>query len=179
MITGTILDLKYSQTAKTKFVYLTIAVFITAAWTWNAIVQVKLSSQSEAPSFDLSDGPFFNSAFAVYMFFKFFYEALQTYLYWLMGEIKGGQKNGDIARTTGILRSWESIGSTIAYVVGATHWSNRNQMTLGFALWVFTIPFTLFAVFKNWDYLEEVKSDEHASISSLEEQRVIGNEEKI
>jgi hypothetical protein len=33
---------------------------------------------------------------------------------------------------TGILRSWESIGSTIAYAVGATHWSNLNQMALGF-----------------------------------------------
>lgn len=114
------------------------------------------------------------------MFFKFFYEALQTYIYWLMGEIKGGQKDGDIARTTGILRSWESIGSTMAYVVGATHWPNLNQMILGFALWAVTVPFTLFAVFKDWDYLEEVEVEDRTSISSLEEQRVvIGDEGKI
>ena len=114
-----------------------------------AIIQVRLSSMSEAPSFDIGDGAFFNSAFAVC--FKFFYEILQTYVYWLMAEIKGAQGDGDIARTTGILRSWESIGSTIAYAVGATHWPNQNQMILGFALWAFTVPFTLLAVFGNWN----------------------------
>ena len=116
-----------------------------------AIIQVRLSSMSEAPSFDIGDGAFFNSAFAVYLCFKFFYEILQTYVYWLMAEIKGAQGDGDIARTTGILRSWESIGSTIAYAVGATHWPNQNQMILGFALWAFTVPFTLLAVFGNWN----------------------------
>jgi hypothetical protein len=107
-----------------------------------AVIQVRLSSMSEAPSFDIGDGAFFNSAFAVYLCFKFFYEILQTYVYWLMAEI---------ARTTGILRSWESIGSTIAYAVGATHWPNQNQMILGFALWAVTVPFTLLAVFGNWN----------------------------
>lgn len=73
-----------------------------------------------------------------------------------MGEVRRGlkqegQRHGDIARTTGILRSWESIGSTIAYVVGATHWSNLNQMILGFILWLVTVPFTLAALFGRWE----------------------------
>lgn len=125
--------------------------FVTGAWTWNAMVQSKLSAMTDPPAFDLGDGAFFSSAFGVYLVFKLFYEVLQTYIYWLMAEIKGAQRDGDIARTTGILRSWESIGSTIAYAVGATHWANQNQMILGFAFWGVTIPFTLLAVFGDWN----------------------------
>lgn len=107
---------------------------------------------------------------------------LQTYLYWLMGETGAEQKAGDISRTTGILRSWESIGSTFAYVVGATHWSNLNSMILAFVLWVVTVPFTLVAVFGVWDKTEEVDSEGKGSgsSSSLEEETIIvGSEEKV
>ncbi|KAL4938827.1 hypothetical protein BDV06DRAFT_231505 [Aspergillus oleicola] len=175
LITGTILDLKYfPREVRSKSVYIFVLIFVTAAWTWNAIVETKLSRMGESPAFDLGDGPFFNSAFTVYMFFKFFYEVLQTYIYWLMAEIKGAQADGDVARTTGILRSWESIGSTIAYAVGATHWSNLNQMALGFALWGFTIPFTLLAVFGNWNQSDAVDAEEQTDTdeSNLEAQRV-------
>lgn len=133
-----------------------IAIVITACWTWNAIVQANLSSLATTPSFDIGQTGSAASAFAVYMMFRFWYEALQTYLYWLMGEIRGEgtQENGGIARTTGILRSWESIGSTIAYAIGATGVSNMNQMIVGFALWAVTVPFTLWAIFGTWSAVE-------------------------
>ncbi|KAJ6137947.1 Major facilitator superfamily domain general substrate transporter [Penicillium samsonianum] len=178
VLTGIFLDLKFlSRETRSKVVYIFVLVFVTGSWTWNAIVETKLSRMAEPPAFDLGDGPFFNSAFTVYIFFRFFYEVLQTYIYWLMAEIKGAQGDGDIARTTGILRSWESIGSTIAYAVGATHWPNLNQMALGFALWGFTIPFTLLAVFGNWNVSDTlgVEEEEQTDSSSLEAQRVVIN----
>jgi hypothetical protein len=176
VVTGIFLDLRFlSRETRSKVVYIFVLVFVTGSWTWNAIVETKLSRMAEPPAFDLGDGPFFNSAFTVYIFFRFFYEVLQTYIYWLMAEIKGAQGDGDIARTTGILRSWESIGSTIAYAVGATHWSNLNQMALGFALWGFTIPFTLLAVFGNWNVSDTIEVEEQTDSSSLEAQQVVVN----
>ncbi|CAP94804.1 UNC93-like protein [Penicillium chrysogenum] len=176
VVTGIFLDLRFlSRETRSKVVYIFVLVFVTGSWTWNAIVETKLSRMAEPPAFDLGDGPFFNSAFTVYIFFRFFYEVLQTYIYWLMAEIKGAQGDGDIARTTGILRSWESIGSTIAYAVGATHWSNLNQMALGFALWGFTIPFTLLAVFGNWNVSDTIDVEEQTDSSSLEAQQVVVN----
>lgn len=178
--TGTLLDLpRFSQAAKSRVFYISIACFITALWVWNAIVQVALLSRTDT-TFDLGGGSFANSALAVYMCFRFFYEALQTYLYWLMGEVGRGQtkeqeghRHGDVARTTGILRSWESIGSTIAYVVGATHWSNLNQMILGFTLWSVTVPFTLVALFGRWGPEAGVSDQETTPDgSSVEEQQV-------
>lgn len=147
-MTGLVLDWnRFSRSARSKGVYIFVLVFVTGAWTWNAVIESELSRMEDPPTFDLGGGPWFNSAFAVYLLFKFFYEVLQTYIYWLMAEIKGGQNDGDIARTTGILRSWESIGSVVAYAVGATSVSNLKQMILGFALWGFTIPCTLLAIF--------------------------------
>ncbi|TID24116.1 Ribosomal RNA-processing protein 12 [Venturia nashicola] len=180
IITGFILDLKISQSAKSRWIYVGVAICVTAVWTWIAVVQVNFSSKVEAPSLDLDSGPIFRSAFAVYLFFKFFYEALQTYLYWLMGETGGEQRAGDISRTTGILRSWESIGSTFAYIVGATHWSNRNSMILSFVLWGVTVPFTLVAVFVDWSEDSELAGDvqpeaptrQSMSVSDIEEQTV-------
>ncbi|KAK4503396.1 hypothetical protein PRZ48_004311 [Zasmidium cellare] len=170
ILTGIVLDLpQFSRPLKSKAMYTFLIVAITAAWTWNCIVEIRLSRMTTSPAFDLGAGAFFNSAFAVYMLFKFFYEVLQTYIYWLMAEIKGAKGEGDVARTTGILRSWESVGSTVAYAVGATHWSNRNQMILGFVLWGVTVPFTLLAVFGTWNVAEEKGEEE----SDVEVQRVV------
>ncbi|KAI1880224.1 hypothetical protein JX265_001845 [Neoarthrinium moseri] len=178
LITGYLLDLpRVSQRAKSRAVYIGIAMFISACWIWNAIVEVQLSHQ-ESTAFDIGGSSFGDSAFAVYLFFRFFYEALQTYLYWLMGEVGKGvaseeYRHGDVARTTGILRSWESIGSTIAYVVGATHWSNLNQMILGLVLWFATIPPTVVALYGRWEpEVGVAEARPTPDSSSVEEQKV-------
>lgn len=171
ILTGVLLDLNYTAAIKSRAVYSSILVLVTAAWIWNAVVEVDINSRSTAPSFDLGDGSFFGSAFAVYMLFKFFYEAMQTYIYWLLGAKKGTQKNGEVSRMTGIMRSWESIGSAIAYGIGASSVSNMNQMIIAFALWVFTIPPTLMVVFGKWDLAaesEEKEDDDESSGSEVE-----------
>ncbi|KAI3394661.1 hypothetical protein diail_2471 [Diaporthe ilicicola] len=181
LVTGLVLDWnRFSRSARSKGVYIFVLVSVTGAWTWNAVIESELSRAEDPPIFDLGGGPWFNSAFAVYLLFKFFYEVLQTYIYWLMAEIKGGQNDGDIARTTGILRSWESIGSVVAYAVGATSVSNMKQMVLGFALWGFTVPCTLLAIFYygqqegGADDSDEVESEvqQETDVGSLEAQRI-------
>ncbi|KAK6219355.1 hypothetical protein LQW54_002343 [Pestalotiopsis sp. IQ-011] len=177
--TGLFLDVSsISQSTKSRAFYIGAVVLITACWIWNAVVQVALESRPDT-TFDLGGGPFASSGLAVYMCFRFLYEALQTYLYWLMGEVgaqsgQEGRRLDDVARMTGILRSWESIGSTIAYVVGATHWSNLNQMILGFVMWGVTVPFTLAALFGRWQPAEGIVAGEAGTSdnSSVEEQRM-------
>lgn len=132
---------------------------------------------SDELSFDVGESGQAASAFAMYMLFQFLYEALQMYLYWLMGEVhaapgggggeagahsrqqqqqqqeeeeeeeKEGARAGEIARTIGILRSWESIGNTVAYAVGVAGVSNMMQLVFGFVVWGCTVPFTLWAIY--------------------------------
>jgi hypothetical protein len=181
LITGAILDLKFTATLKSRAVYTGILVMVTTCWIWNAVVEVDLSSRAKPPSFDTGDGAFFNSAFAVYILFKFFYEAMQTYIYWLLGAKKGTQRNGEVSRMTGIMRSWESIGSAIAYGIGASSVSNRNQMITAFALWVFTIPPTLMVVYGKWHLAGEdhIDEDNLSSGSELEGTVNVVGEPKI
>jgi len=181
LITGAILDLKFTATFKSRAVYAGILVMVTTCWIWNAVVEVNLSSRAKPPSFDTGDGTFFNSAFAVYILFKFFYEAMQTYIYWLLGAKKGTQKNGEVSRMTGIMRSWESIGSAIAYGIGASSVSNRNQMIIAFALWVFTIPPTLMVVYGKWHLAAEdhVDEDDLSSGSELDGTVNVAGEPKV
>lgn len=171
--------MNYPQATKARAVYIVTAAFITACWIWNAVVQAKVSQLASPPTYDIGQAGGSASAFAVYMMFRFSYEVLQTYLYWLMGEIKGEgaqEKGGVVARTTGILRSWESIGSTIAYAVGATDVSNTNQMILGFVLWGVTVPFTLCAIYGDWASVEDERKagaagsggESSASVGGLE-----------
>lgn len=166
--------MNFSQVAKARVVYIATSALITACWVWNAVVQARVSRLPSSPTYDIGQAGSSASAFAVYMMFRFCYEVLQTYLYWLMGEIRGegSQEKGGVARTTGILRSWESIGSTVAYAVGATGVSNLNQMILGFVLWGVTVPFTLSAIYGNWAPVEGEKAgsagDSSASVSGME-----------
>ncbi|KAL4982241.1 hypothetical protein BDW68DRAFT_182741 [Aspergillus falconensis] len=68
LTTGIILELKYLlRETRSKAVYIITLVFATASWTWNAVVQTKLSRMAEPPAFGLGDGPFFNSAFTTRM----------------------------------------------------------------------------------------------------------------
>lgn len=159
---GALLDLKFSPSTKSKAAYIGILVTVTGCWIWNAIVEVDVSRRSTPVDFDLGDGAFFGSAFAVYILFKFFYEAMQVYLYWLLGARKGTQNNGEVSRMTGIMRSWESIGSAIAYGIGASSVSDQTQMIVALALWVFTIPFTLIVVFGYWDKDTEAEDEPEA-----------------
>lgn len=179
ILTGLILDLPhFSRPLKSKAIYIFILITVTGSWIWNAVVQTQLTRLSTPPSFDLNSGSFSNSAFAVYMAFRFFYEVLQTYIYWLMAEIKGAQGDGDVARTTGILRSWESVGSTIAYAVGAVHVPNQTQMVVGFALWGLTVPFTVLAVFGDWNRGVLEDGRESGGESDVEVQSLEGGEKR-
>jgi hypothetical protein len=166
LLTGAILDLKLSATIKSRAVYAIICFFVTAAYVWNTVVEVDISRRTKAPDLDLGDGAFFNSAFTVFIMFKFFYEVMQTYIYWFLGAKKGTQENGEVSRMTGIMRSWESVGSAIAYGIGASSVSNRNQLIIAFVLWLLTIPPTLMVVFGRWDLAAEVDPDSKDEESS-------------
>ncbi|RFU23713.1 hypothetical protein B7463_g12625, partial [Scytalidium lignicola] len=89
------------------------------------------------------DSAGFGRGFAPYILWNFTSESLNTYLYWTMGTLDDGV--GTLARTTGLLRTFESVGSTFAFVTGAKHWKYINMLILSFTLFVFQLPFTTVA----------------------------------
>ncbi|KAL1628703.1 hypothetical protein SLS56_005695 [Neofusicoccum ribis] len=60
-----------------------------------------------------------------------------------MGTLNDGV--GTLARTTGLLRSFESVGSTFAYTTSATKWRYLYTLIFAFVAWIFLLPFTTYA----------------------------------
>ncbi|PWN48001.1 MFS general substrate transporter [Violaceomyces palustris] len=138
---GLAMDLKWlNQAQRAKVIWTFFAIAVTGLWIWQTITEVHFH-RNPTPV-DWNDGARFGNAFAVYLLWKFVYEAQQGFLYWLVGTMP--HREGTITRSMGVLRSFESIGSTFAYVVGATHWVNLNQCILSFSLWLTClVPATL------------------------------------
>ncbi|TDZ65241.1 UNC93-like protein 2 [Colletotrichum trifolii] len=145
--TGAVLDIaRFERATKSKAVYLAVLVSVTAAWTWNAVVEhAPLLPRRAPPPSTSATGPCSTRPLPCTCSSSSSTRCCRRTSTGSLAEIKGAQGDGDVARTTGVLRSWESIGSTVAYAVGATRWPNRNQMILGFSLWAATIPLTLLA----------------------------------
>ena len=64
---------------------------------------------------------------------RFAYEALLAFYYWILSTYP--HTDGSMERAVGMLRTFESLGNCLAYVVGSTSWPNVDQCILAFALW--------------------------------------------
>ncbi|TIB98996.1 MFS general substrate transporter [Wallemia mellicola] len=125
---------RWNQRTRAAIVWVFLAITISGAWIWNAILQARFSEdvnngKTIALDWEGSTGRF-NSAFAVYG---------------IMGCYNGGVN--DITRTTGLIRSYQSIGSTFSYVVGAGLWPYFNQMILSLAFWFACLIPTCYAIY--------------------------------
>ena len=82
---------------------------------------------------------------------------------------------GTLARTTGLLRSFESVGSTFAYVTSATHWKYMNTLILAFTLFVVQLPFTTTAAWSVPDHpheINQVNQDQEGGFSTPSEDSI-------
>ncbi|KAL0264776.1 hypothetical protein SLS55_000728 [Diplodia seriata] len=141
LVTGHLLDhLPFSRRDRARIVWCWLAFLFTGLFIWQTTNQVTYDRTT--PSLDWSL-PGFGRGFASHIIWQYAIESLQTYLYWTMGTLNDGV--GTLARTTGLLRSFESVGSTFAYTTSATKWRYLYTLIFAFAAWVFSMPFTTYA----------------------------------
>ena len=173
LVMAIITDAKWlgTQAHRARWGWAVLAVWITALWIWQLITQIGFVH--DATPVDWAGSTLrFNNAIAVLILWKFFYEAQIAYVYWLVGTYH--HADGTLERTVGVLRTCESIGSCLSYVVGATRWPFLNQAILSFALWLFCLIPTTFAVWlvphhkieKSLNEIQESDSLDKASIES-------------
>ncbi|CAO1627130.1 unnamed protein product [Parajaminaea phylloscopi] len=123
-----------TQRQRARRLWAGIAVGVTALWVWQTVTEVHFRRNPTPVDWaDLSPHRFRNGI-AVYVLWKFAYEGVLNYVYWLTGTFE--YEVGGIERAMGLLRTYESVGSTFSYVIGATHWPNLNQGVFAFVLWV-------------------------------------------
>ena len=134
-----------NQAQRARAIWAFLAISTTGLWIWQTITQVHFTQNSTPVDWAGSTGRF-NNAMAVFILWRFIYEFQLVYVYWLIGTYP--QADGTMPRFVGILRTFESIGSSLSYGVGATKWAPLNQGILSFALWVACLLPTSLAVIR-------------------------------
>lgn len=138
-----------NQRRRTQILWVGFAVGITGLWIWQIVTEVFFTRTNATVDWNGSSSSF-NNAMAVLILWKyvspltirFFYEAQLGFVYWILGTYP--HSDGTMERAVGLLRTFESIGTCMSYVVGTTHWANLNQCILSASLWALClIPTTL------------------------------------
>lgn len=122
--------------------------------------------------------PGFGRGFASMVILRFLNESHYMFVYWLIGAFFDDLETLGLA--VGIVRSFESVGSCLAFGIGAAQVAPMVNLVIAFAMFGFTIPATSAVVFMvperpvNLRKLEEDGgSTSTTSTSDGEPQRVI------
>lgn len=155
-----------SQARRARLLWFGFVLLVTGLWIWQTVTQVHFTRTGQSVDWAGASSKFNNAIAAVILwkcvFMKltgrFAYEALLGFYYWILGTYP--HTDGTMERAVGMLRTFESLGNCMAYVIGTTFWPNLNQCILSFALWVACIVPTTFAVLRVPTYKVE-HSEKH------------------
>ncbi|KIL86620.1 hypothetical protein FAVG1_09875 [Fusarium avenaceum] len=142
---GWFFDLKYfsrPQLARVTWVFL--AVTMTALFGWQFAMEIEYGKASPAVTLDW-DLPGFGRGFAVQVLLRFMNESHYMFVYWLIGTFFEDVETLTLA--VGLVRSFESLGSCLAFGVGAAKVPSLTNLIVAFAMFAISLPSTSFAVF--------------------------------
>ncbi|KAJ4361562.1 hypothetical protein N0V85_009392 [Neurospora sp. IMI 360204] len=118
--------------------------------------------------------PGFGRGFASMVILRFLNESHYMFVYWLMGAFFDDLETLGLA--VGIVRSFESVGSCLAFGIGAAQVAPMVNLIIAFAMFGFTIPATSAVVFMVPERpvnLRKVEEDGGGSTSSTSEGEVV------
>ncbi|TDZ22295.1 UNC93-like protein [Colletotrichum orbiculare MAFF 240422] len=145
MFWGWFYDLKcFSRPQLARITWFSFSAVMLALFAWQ-VANEKLYEDT-VPKVTLDwTSPGFGRGFAVNVLFRFMNESHYMFVYWIMGTFFD-----DIETLTlgvGLVRSFESIGSALAYGIGAINVSPMVNLVVAFVMFVICVPATSWAVF--------------------------------
>ncbi|RDW77598.1 hypothetical protein BP6252_05651 [Coleophoma cylindrospora] len=151
---GWFLDLKYYSRPKVaRITWSFFLVIMLSIFGWQIANQKKYESTVPAVTLDW-DTPGFGRGFAATVLFRFMNESHYMFVYWIIGTF-----NNDIETltlTVGIVRSFESLGSAMAFGLGAAHGvSPMANLVVAFVMFLICIPATSLVVFEVPEHPED------------------------
>ncbi|KAH8887175.1 MFS general substrate transporter [Thozetella sp. PMI_491] len=134
----------FSRPALAKGTWFFFATFMLALFGWQ-VANERLYAAS-APKITLDwETPGFGRGFASMVLMRFMNESHYMFTYWLMGTFFDDLET--LTLGVGIIRSFESIGSCLAFGIGAAQVTPMVNLAIAFAMFGLTLPFTSWAVF--------------------------------
>ena len=153
---------------RAKIAFSSIVLILTGTWIWAIVLQHRYYSAAESPVFDWFKGGF-GSAYALVFFWTFAGQAFQQFLYWLVGQYTTDLSS--LSRHTGILRSFEALGQTVAWAMQSE--GNANHFVsigINFGILLLCIAPT-WVVLSELEHSHEIKvteSDANVAVLDLE-----------
>ncbi|KAL9097934.1 MAG: hypothetical protein Q9165_000260 [Trypethelium subeluteriae] len=142
---GWFLDLKFvRRPTMAKLVWAIFAALLLALFGWQVANENLYENSPGKVTLDW-DLPGFGRGFAVNVLFRFMNESHYMFVYWIVGTFD--QDVSTLTLTVGILRSFESIGSTLANGIGALHIKPMTNLIVAFVLFVAAVPTTTWVTY--------------------------------
>lgn len=156
IIFGWFLDYdRLSRATRARAGWIILVVAYTVTYIYNLVLEAEYGKQNPSPVFDI-ETPGFARAVAVYCVFFIPYNAFAVWGYWILGCFD--HKIENLTFSTAILRSGESLASTISYALGASQSVSllKNLLVASVLFWA-AIPTTTWSV---WQVKEPKKIEE-------------------
>ncbi|KAF2277306.1 MFS general substrate transporter [Westerdykella ornata] len=142
---GWFYDLKYfSRPQLAKLTWSLFSIVMLALFAWQVVNEKRYADAAPKVTLDWAQ-PGFGRGFAVNVLFRFMNESHYMFVYWILGTFFD-----DIETLTlgvGLVRTFESVGSAIAFGVGAAKVKPMVNLIIAFVAFVVCIPTTFAAVF--------------------------------
>lgn len=169
---GFFLDSNYfRRSTRSKAMWSTIAAVYIASWIYQFVNQAEYDRLDPAPTFDWSS-PGFGRAVGAYFVYRIGYEAVGTWMYWVLGTYDS--EFDTLALTASLLRSGESLGSTFSYGVGTSSASLMTNLIVAAVVWFVGAPFSTYSAWIVTDSIPEgsldvAQTDDSTAVSITED----------
>lgn len=141
---GWFLDNKWLSRPKTaRYTWAGFAVVMSSMYVWQYVVETDYRGADPPVTLDWAQ-PGFGRGFAVQVIFRFMNESHYMFVYWLVGIFFNDIET--LALAVGLLRSFESLGSCLAFAIGAVKVSPLVNLIVASVMFFICIPFTFAAV---------------------------------
>ncbi|KAF2790235.1 MFS general substrate transporter [Melanomma pulvis-pyrius CBS 109.77] len=142
---GWFYDLQYfRRPTLAKLTWSIFSVLMLALFAWQVANEKLYSETKPKVTLDWSN-PGFARGFAVNVLFRFMNESHYMFVYWILGAFFDDLETLTLA--VGLMRSFESIGSCLAFGIGAVKVKPMVNLIVAFVMFSVTIPATFCATF--------------------------------
>ncbi|KPM38684.1 hypothetical protein AK830_g7882 [Neonectria ditissima] len=121
-----------------------LGIFMIALFGWQFAMELEYRKADPPITLDW-DLPGFGRGFAVQVILRFMNESHYMFVYWLLGTFFDDVET--LTLSVSLVRSFESLGSCLAFGVGAAKVAPLTNLIVAFAMFCISLPSTSFAVF--------------------------------
>ncbi|KAL5343003.1 major facilitator superfamily domain-containing protein [Aspergillus crustosus] len=161
---GRFLDTKLLGTRTTaKLTWIFFSAMMVSLFGWQFANEHLYANTTPTPTFDWVT-PGFGRAFTVNLLFAIMNESHYIFVYWLLGHFDKDVET--LSLTVGLMRTFESLGATLAFAAGSAQTTPMVQLIISFVMFAVAIPPTMMVT---WLVPEDIEKDESEESSEVVE----------